>query len=793
VNRRRLLVNGIVQGVGFRPFVAQTAADLGLAGHVCNTSAGVVIEIEGSVPGLDEFTRRLQEEAPPLAHLVSLGSEEIPTAGAAGFEIHASVDTPGTSTLIPPDIATCADCLREVRDPSDRRCGYPFTNCTNCGPRWTIIGRIPYDRPHTSMSGFTMCPACQTEYDDLHDRRFHAQPNACADCGPHVWLDGPLGATDAEGSVLERAAEALARHAVLAIRGLGGFHLAVRADLGAPVRELRRRKHRAGKPLAVMVPDLATARRLSQPTGAEEKLLLSPTAPIVLVAKRPEARLAPEVAPGHRRVGLMLPPTPLHHLLCDALGAHGIEAVVMTSGNLGEEPICIANDEARQRLAGVADAFVLHDREILRRADDSVLQVVADQPLLLRRSRGLAPVPVFVSAAAGVPPILAVGTQLKNTVCLLQNGRAFLSPHVGDLGQLETDAFFKETIATLQDVLECAPTVLAHDLHPGYTATVWAKTQQKARPELQLIAVQHHHAHLAAVLAEHDLSGPAVGLIMDGTGFGDDGTIWGGEVLVGDATDYTRVAHFEPVPLPGGDAAIKAPWRQAVSYLRYAYGSGFFAAHPDEFPFQGDRPVGPVLEMLDRNLNAPLTSSCGRLFDAVAALVGPWSDATYEAQAAIELAALTTPGDVAKAQPFALAVDELRERLATADSEPLLLPVATVIRAVREARRAGVAPAAISAMFHRTVIEVLARVAGWAAARHGLGDVVLGGGVFQNEILLAGLEQRLRRDGLRPWRPVQVPPGDGGVSLGQAVVAAARLASNCLASDGSTPPPKGTP
>lgn len=781
MNRRRLLVNGIVQGVGFRPFVAQAAVELGLAGHVCNTSAGVVIEIEGPGPGLDEFTRRLREEAPPLARLVSFDSQDIPPAGAVGFEILRSVDTPGTSTLIPPDIATCADCLAEVRDKDNRRFGYPFTNCTNCGPRWTIIGRIPYDRPHTSMAGFTMCPDCQAEYDDLHDRRFHAQPNACPVCGPRVWLDGPLGATAAGSSVLERAAEALARHAVLAIRGLGGFHLTVRADVSSPVRELRRRKHRAGKPLAVMVPDLAAVRRLARPTAAEEMLLCSPTAPIVLVAKHPEARLAPEVAPGHRRVGLMLPPTPMHHLLCDALAVHGIEALVMTSGNRGEEPICIANDEARQRLAGIADAFVFHDRDILRRADDSVAQIIADKPLLLRRSRGLAPVPILLPGAADTPPVLAVGTQLKNTVCLLQDGRAFLSPHVGDLGQLQTDAFFSETIATLQEVLECAPTVLAHDQHPQYAATLWAQAQQRARPELQLIPVQHHHAHLAAVLAEHELGGPAVGLIMDGTGYGADGTIWGGEVLVGDVAGYSRVAHFEPVPLPGGDAAIKAPWRQAVSYLRHAYGGGFFAAHPDEFPFQGDRPVDPVLEMLDRNLNTPLTSSCGRLFDAVAALVGPWAEATYEAQAAIELAALTTPDAVAQTQPFALVVDELRERLAAAESEPLLLPVATVIRSVREARRAGVAPAAISAMFHRTVIEILARVAGWAAQRQNLADVVLGGGVFQNEILLAGLEQRLRRDGLRPWRPVQVPAGDGGVSLGQAVVAAARLAEGCIA------------
>ncbi len=779
MKRRRLLVNGIVQGVGFRPFVMRTAVELGLAGHVCNTSAGVVIEIEGVGPGLDEFARRLQEEAPPLSQVVSVGSEDIPAAGARGFEIQVSADTPGTSTLVPPDIAACADCLREVRDPADRRHGYAFTNCTNCGPRWTIIGRIPYDRPHTSMARFAMCPACQTEYDDLQDRRFHAQPNACAVCGPRLWVEGPLGATGQANDPIEQTAEALARHAVLAIRGLGGFHLAVRADVSAAVRHLRQRKRRPHKPLAVMVPDIAAVRRLARTTTEDEELLLSPAAPIVLVPKRPdlpEALLAAEVAPGNRHVGLMLPPTPLHHLLFDALAQHGITALVMTSGNASEEPICIANDEATARLATIADAFLLHDREILRRADDSVLQVVAGRTMLLRRSRGLAPVPVFLPDTERAEPVLAVGTQLKNTVCLLKDGRAFLSPHIGDLGQLETDAFFRETVATLQDVLECTPRIIAHDEHPGYMATVWAAEQHKRNPELQLVPVQHHHAHLAAVLAEHQLPGPAVGLIMDGTGYGTDGTIWGGEILVGDATSFSRVGHFEPVPLPGGDAAIKAPWRQAVSYLRHTFGAEFFASHPDEFPFQGDRPVKPVLEILDRGVNSPLTSSCGRLFDAVAALVDIWAETTYEAQAAIELAALTTPEEVRQAQPFVLAVEELRERIDNAtDGSPLLLPVAAIIRAVREARRAGVSPPGISAMFHRTLIEILARAAGWAAARHGSNDIVLAGGVFQNGILLEGLANRLRRDGLQPWCPEQIPPGDGGVSLGQAAVAAARL------------------
>ncbi len=773
--RRRLLVNGVVQGVGFRPFVYNLALGEGLAGFVSNTSAGVVIEIEGEPAAVARFEQRLVDEPPPLAKITSCEGEDVAAMGEAGFAIVASTDTPGTSTLVPPDVATCADCLREIRAATDRRRGYPFTNCTNCGPRWTIIGRIPYDRPFTSMAMFTMCPACRREYDDPLDRRFHAQPNACPECGPKAWLEGPLGATDGEAGVLGRAAEALARHAIVAIRGLGGFHLAVRADASAPVAELRRRKGRAAKPLALMAASLDAVRRLAHVSAEEAALLASPQAPIVLLRRRKDAAVAPEVAPGHSRLGVMLPPTPLHHLLFDALAPLGIEALVMTSGNTSDEPICIDNEDARRRLGGIADVFLLHDREILRRADDSVVQVTAGGPLVFRRSRGYAPVPVFVRGCDQAPPVLAVGAELKNTVCLLKDGRAFLSPHIGDLATVEAEAFFTETIATLQDVLECEPRIIAHDMHPGYSSTAWA--QRRGREGRETLAVQHHHAHLVAVQAEHGLEGPAVGLVMDGTGYGMDGTIWGGEVLVGDAGGFTRAGHFEPVPLPGGDAAIRAPWRQAVAYLRHAYGPDFFRAHPDEFPFQEDRPVDPVLEMLEKNVNSPLTSSCGRLFDAVAALVGPWTEARYEAQAAIELMALTDAEAVARARPFTAALAELIEVPVGGhdDEDRLSLPVAPLIRAVRDARRAGVEPAEISAMFHRTMIDLMGCAAAWAAGRYGLQDVVLAGGVFQNEILIDGVETALKGVGLRVWRPQQLPAGDGAVALGQAVVAARLL------------------
>ena len=770
--RRRLQVDGIVQGVGFRPFVTNLARDEQLTGFVTNNSAGVVIEVQGPLRRVDAFSHRLRSEAPPLALIVTVDAADIATGTDNGFVILASQDTPGTSTLVPPDVATCADCLREILDPGDRRRGYAFTNCTNCGPRWTIIGRIPYDRPFTSMAIFEMCPACRREYEDPSDRRFHAQPNACPECGPMVWVTGAVGATDSAPGALGRVAETLARHGIVAIKGLGGFHLAVRADKSEAVAELRRRKNRAGKPLALMARDLASARLLCRISPEDEALLTSPAAPIVLMERLPAAPVAAEVAPGHRRLGVMLPPTPLHHLLFGFLATHGISALVMTSGNVSDEPICIANEEAEQRLAGIADAWCLHDRDILRRVDDSVVQVVRGKPLMFRRSRGYSPVPVFVRGLEGAPPVLAVGPDLKNTVCLLKDGRAFVSPHIGNLSTLQAVEFHREMIATLQDVLECEPCVIAHDMHPDYAATRWARRQ--AGKGRRLVAVQHHHAHLVAVQAEHGLAGPAVGLIMDGTGYGTDGTIWGGEILVGDASGFKRAGHFDQVPLPGGDAAIRAPWRQAVSYLRHAYGDDFFVENHDEFLFQSDRPLLPLLEMLGKDLNCPRTSSCGRLFDAVAAMIGPWTDVTYEAQAAIELMSLTDGAEVAKAQTFDTVLEALQNAVPSAGSDeaPLVLPTAAFIRSVRDARRAGMGPAGLSAMFHRTLIEVLGRAAAWTAVRYGLGDVILGGGVFQNEILLAGLEEYLTDEGLRVWRPHQVPPGDGGISLGQAVVAA---------------------
>lgn len=757
LRRQRLRVDGVVQGVGFRPFVFNLAGSLGLAGHVANDSEGVILEIEGDPDGLATFRRRLAAEAPPLARIESVAVETIPPTGAGGFAILPSRDSPGTATCVPADSALCADCRREILDPHDRRHRYAFTNCTNCGPRWTIIGRIPYDRPYTSMAPFAMCPDCAREYHDPRDRRFHAQPNACPACGPRLRLEGD--GVDPGADPLREAARLLVAGRILAVKGLGGFHLAVRADEETAVRRLRARKGREAKPLALMVADLDAARALVAVDDDEAALLASPQAPIVLLQRRADTALAGAVAPGHRRLGVMLAYTPLHLLLMEAVRNLGVGALVMTSGNAGDEPICLGDDEARARLRGIADAWLLHDRGILRRADDSVVQVVGRRTLSHRRSRGYAPLPVLLRSRGA--PVLAVGPELKNTVCLLKENRAFLSPHVGDLQNLAAYGYFKESLRTLQELLECEPDTIAHDLHPGYLSTRWAREQARVAGK-RLIPVQHHHAHLAAVLAEHDHREPALGLILDGTGYGTDGTIWGGEILAGDAAAFTRVGHLSCVPLPGGDAAIRHPWRTALSHLRAAYGGEL----PD-LPFLAGKDTRDVLQMIDRGLNAPPTSSCGRLFDAVAALTGGWDDARYEAQAAIELTALTTAAAVEAARPFSW---EVVER-----DGGLLLPCAPIVRGVVADVLDGADAAAVSARFHRTLLDLLVEASRRAARLTGLRSVALGGGSFQNEVLAALLPPRLEAAGLQPLLPRELPPNDGAVALGQAAVARAGL------------------
>ncbi|MFH1853265.1 MAG: carbamoyltransferase HypF [Candidatus Neomarinimicrobiota bacterium] len=748
--RKRIRVNGIVQGVGFRPFIFNLAHRHRLGGFVTNASTGVIIEVQGPESAITEFLTAISRDAPPLALITEISASDLSLSGAGEFVITASDNQAPVATMISPDIAVCDDCRRELFDPADRRYRYPFINCTNCGPRYTIIEALPYDRPLTSMRDFKMCPACQAEYDDPANRRFHAQPNACPVCGPRLKLLNIDKQVIAAADPIKETVRLLKAGKILAIKSLGGFHLAVDATDAVAVTELRRRKQREEKPLAVMVKDLTAARQICELTAAEEDLLVSPRAPIVLARKRADLPLADEVAPGNDRLGVMLPYTPLHHLLL----AEYFDALVMTSANLSEEPICIANSEAFERLRNITDFVLVHDRDIYLRGDDSVFIHLAGKNRPLRRSRGYAPAPVLVKSVGA--PLLAVGGELKNTVCLLQDDRAFMSQHIGDLENLEAYNFFRKTIDHLQKIFDTQPELIVHDLHPRYLSTQWAKEQP-----VPLLGVQHHHAHLAAVLAEHRLDEPVIGIIMDGTGYGSDGTIWGGEILIGDFSGFERFAAFEPLPLPGGDAAIKAPWRTAVAYLQDTFGDDL----PD-LPFLQEVEHQPISEMVAKNINCFPTSSCGRLFDAVAAMAGGRPTIRYEGQAAIELmqaaAAISgSPFDFSFARNGALTQMEVK---------PL-------IRSVVEALRTGAGFAEIARRFHRTLIEIFSAIVEKARNDSGIDKVVISGGVFQNQLLFENLIPRLEKGKFEVFAHEQVPTNDGGIALGQALIGRKKLES----------------
>jgi hydrogenase maturation protein HypF len=754
--RRQIEVSGIVQGVGFRPYVYRLARERQLAGQISNTPSGVSIEIQGSPEKIDDFVVKLRCEAPPLAKITAVAVADLPCTGDKDFRIVASRRGEIVRTLISPDVAVCDDCLREMLDPGNRRYRYPFINCTNCGPRFTIVHDIPYDRPHTSMAAFPLCAACRAEYEDPLNRRFHAQPNACWDCGPKLQLWNREGESVLSGDPLTNAIHAIRGGMVAAVKGLGGFHLAVDAANVAAVRLLRERKHRVEKPFAVMVPDVETARKLCELTRDEESLLTSVQRPIVLSRRRSPSPIADEVAPGNRDLGIFLPYTPLHHLIF----AEGkFDALVMTSGNLAEEPIAINNDEALARLQGMADVFLTHNRDILLRCDDSVLRVVSGKARQLRRSRGYVPVPVFLKKE--VPAILAVGGELKNTICLTRGTHAFLSQHIGDLENVESHEFFEEAIAHMEKVLELEPKIVAYDLHPDYFSTRWALQQ----PGMQAVGVQHHHAHIASCMAENHVQGRVIGFAMDGTGYGTDGHVWGGEVLVAGYDSFDRMAHFEYVPLPGGDAAIHEPWRMAVSYLAHHFGRSFLNW---QIPFvRGlDRQKTDVLlRMIEKHINSPLTSSCGRLFDAVAALVDLRREINYEAQAAIELEMAITHASVEPAYLLDLIGNEHGWIIST---QRLF---ESIVRDVEQGKPASV----ISQRFHDGLIACFVRLANLIRQRTWLDQVCLSGGTFHNSFLLEKLSTRLTAEGFQVFTHSEVPAGDGGLSLGQALVAAHRL------------------
>ncbi len=731
MRRVRARVEGTVQGVGFRPFVYRLASELDLAGFVLNDERGVLVEVEGGDRAVDGFLRRLAEEAPPLASVEAVRPRDLAPAGERGFRILASPHGGEPEALVSPDTATCRDCLRELFDPRDRRYRYPFVNCTNCGPRFTIVRGVPYDRPRTTMAGFDLCPRCAAEYHDPADRRFHAQPNACPECGPTLALG------DLRGDAALRAAVAALRDgAVVAVKGIGGYHLACLAASEPAVAALRARKHREDKPFAVMVRDVAEARELVSLTDEEAALLAGRDRPIVLAPRCSGAPVAASVAPRSADLGVLLPYSPLHHLLLADAG----EPLVMTSGNVSDEPIAHEDEDALARLAGIADLVLRHDRPIHTRTDDSVLRAVPRRrPLLLRRSRG------FVPASLPLPghgrPLLACGAELKSTFCVAKGARAWVGHHIGDLRSYEVLQAYEAGIEHFERLFAVVPEVVAHDEHPDYLSTRCAL----AREGVEIVAVQHHHAHLAACLAEHCHAGRAAGAIYDGSGYGRDGSVWGGEILVGDLRDFERAAHLRPVRLPGGDKAVEQPWRMAVSWLLAAGWEGRLSG-PDP------RRTEQVAELVRTGVSSPWTTSMGRLFDAVAALCGLRDEVTYEGQAAVELETVADPAERGAYEMPGL------------DARPTILAVAQDLER-------GFDAAAISARFHTTV----ARATAEALTAAGEEVVVLSGGVFQNRLLLTRTRDALEALGHRVHVPERLPPNDGGISYGQAAVASARV------------------
>lgn len=794
--RLAIAIRGAVQGVGFRPFVFRLAGELSLAGWVRNGVRGVEIELEGPRARLEEFLARLPAEKPPPALLQEVTTAWLPAAGLAGFRIEASAAGEAKSAVVLPDLATCQACRAETADPADRRYGYPFTNCTHCGPRFSIVTALPYDRPHTTMRGFAMCPACRAEYGDPGNRRFHAQPNACPGCGPQLALVAPDGRRLGEGAeALEGAARELLAGGIVALKGLGGYQLLCDARDEAAVARLRRRKRRPAKPLAAMVGGLGAARALAEVGAAEAELLGSPQAPIVLLRRRPEGGLAAGLAPGNPTVGLMLPTTPLHHLLLDRVRI----PLVATSGNLSDEPIAIDDAEALARLGRIADLFLAHDRPIARHVDDSVFQLADGEPRPLRRARGYAPLPVLL--ARELPALVATGAHQKATVALSVGRQVFLSQHIGDMETPEAETAFERVILDFLRLYEAVPVAIAHDLHPGYATTRWAEAAAAtaggllaraglAAAPLPRIGVQHHHAHLAAGLAEHGLDGrEALGLTWDGTGWGPDGTVWGGEALVGHAAAFSRLARLRPFRLPGGEAAVREPRRVAFALLTDLCGPEVVAA--SELPplaelAEGERRL--LARLVASGLHAPWTSSLGRLFDGVAALCGLPGKVSFEGEAAIALEHLADPDErgtyplplLPAPAPAPLAPAQLpRAELLELDWRPLLAALLADLARGRPG-------ATIAARFHNAMADAALALA--QAADREL--VVLSGGCFQNRLLAERVAGRLRGAGFTPLLHRQVPANDGGIALGQVAVAAARLAA---ATTGDPPDVPGSP
>ncbi len=776
--RAKITVKGVVQGVGFRPYVFSLAESLRLNGTVMNTAEGVEIDVEGD--NIPEFVRRLPDEAPPLSRITEIVIAPLEGSGQAGFRIIESRDNAGYNpfTLISPDVSICDDCLKELLDPHDRRYLYPFINCTNCGPRYTITKSVPYDRPNTTMSGFTMCGECHKEYDNPKDRRFHAQPNACPKCGPQVKLEirNPKFEIDREKGPLESAIHLLKQGAVVAIKGLGGFHIACDALNGETVRKLRERKRRSNKPFALMAPDIDTIKEFCIVSAEDEHVLLSYRRPIVLLEKkeRMDVLLSEEVSPQNRYIGFMLPYTPLHYLLfCQMMKAgtgdrgpltdtepgFNFKALVMTSGNLSEEPIVKDNEEALLKLSGLVDAVLFHDRDIFTRVDDSVIRVTGERSQsFIRRSRGYAPEAIPLHSSG--PEVLGCGADMKNTFTLTKGSFAIPSQHIGDMENYETLNFFEECLDKMKEVYRVAPAACAHDLHPGYFSTRWAQRQ-----DLPKLALQHHYAHVGSVMAEHGLLRKVIGIAFDGTGYGLDGKLWGGEFLVADVRGFERVGHFSYIPLPGGEAAIRDNWKSGLSYLYDAVGTevmdyvrriGFGERY-------GEDNIAMVLKVIDSGELSPMSSGAGRLFDAVSSLIGVCDRNTFEGEAAMALEAVVREG-VEDDYPVDITVGQL----VTADFSQ------TITGIIADLSR-GIERGIISAKFHNTVSNVILRISHRMSEIYALKDVVLSGGTFQNVYLLERTVRMLSKEGMRVFTNEKVPCNDAGVSLGQAFLCRERL------------------
>lgn len=753
LTRARVQVKGVVQGVGFRPFVYRLAHDMGLRGYVRNTVTGVIIEVEGPEGSVKQFPTRLQEEKPPLAAIEEIQLKTMKPAGYREFKIFTSKEEAGPVSLVPPDVATCDQCLAETLNPGDRRYRYPFTNCTNCGPRFTIIEGMPYDRPKTSMKSFEMCEACGREYTDVADRRYHAQPVACPRCGPQVFLE-QNGMKVLRYDAITLAARMIEEGKTVAVKGLGGFHLACNAEDHSAVERLRRRKAREAKPLAIMSPSLDEVLAYCRISPPEEMVLVSRERPIVLLRKKSPCVIAENVAPNNRHLGVMLPYTPLHSLLLAEV--RDTHAIVLTSGNISDEPLAADNDEARTRLRGIADAFLMHNRGIVNRSDDSVVRLLEGETSIIRRSRGFAPLPVAVPLEAQTP-VMACGPELKNTMAFLVGRNAFISQHIGDMKNSETMDHFEATADRLKDLLRLDPEVYVYDLHPLYLSTEFALAQKG-----QKIGVQHHHAHIASVMAEHQITEPVLGLSCDGVGFGTDGQAWGCELLRCSYEDFERIGQLQYVPMPGGDLASLEPRRMALSYLVKTLGpdheetARFMNTH---FPGKGSI----VLTQIERRINSPMTSSLGRLFDAVSSLLGFVQKNRYEGEAAMRLEN-EADDDVDEAYPY-----EIKEE------DTLTMCPDAIIQGVIEDLAKASPPQVIAAKFHNTIAVMLAEASQTAAQNLHLETVALSGGVFQNALLTTRLLHLLTSKGIRPLVNRKVPTNDGGISLGQAAIAAARL------------------